>query len=102
MAALRERYDREQPHRHFKPVFNTIVWGEGDVASSLQPGATDAQSAAKPRGTHERPADHMTPDSAPGPDTDASGALMPRSVSARAEARPQAVTRTSRRGEVHA
>jgi DNA polymerase len=35
MAALRERYDREQPHRHFKPVFNTIVWGEGDVASSL-------------------------------------------------------------------
>ncbi|MEY3231131.1 MAG: hypothetical protein RL689_1220, partial [Planctomycetota bacterium] len=35
MSALRERYDREQPHRHFKPVFNTIVWGEGDVASSL-------------------------------------------------------------------
>jgi uracil-DNA glycosylase family 4 len=35
MAALRQRYDREQPHRHFKPVFNTIVWGEGDVRASL-------------------------------------------------------------------
>ena len=35
MTSLRERYDREQPHRHFKPVFTTIVWGEGDVAASL-------------------------------------------------------------------
>lgn len=35
MAALRARYDREQPHCHFKPVFNTIVWGEGDVCATL-------------------------------------------------------------------
>ncbi|MEI7657858.1 MAG: uracil-DNA glycosylase [Phycisphaerae bacterium] len=35
MAALQERYGREQPHRHFKPVFHNIVWGEGDVRATL-------------------------------------------------------------------
>ncbi len=35
MAALRARYDREQPHQLFKPVFNNLVWGEGDVRAAV-------------------------------------------------------------------